>query len=41
MDKAHKKLRVWQEAMTLVKLVYEVKETLPPADRTQTQGKII
>ncbi len=33
MDKAHKKLRVWQEAMTLVKLVYETTAILPPIER--------
>ncbi len=33
MDKAHKKLRVWQEAMTLVKLVYETTAILPPTER--------
>jgi four helix bundle protein len=33
MDKAHKKLRVWQEAMTLVKLVYEATAVLPPTER--------
>lgn len=33
MDKAHKKLRVWQEAMTLVKLVYAVTANLPPTER--------
>ena len=33
MDKAHKKLRVWQEAMTLVKLVYEATTCLPPTER--------
>jgi four helix bundle protein len=33
MDKAHKKLRAWQEAMTLVKLVYEATAILPPTER--------
>jgi len=33
MDKAHKKLRVWQEAMRLVKLVYEATADLPPTER--------
>ena len=33
MEKAHKKLRVWQEAMNLVKLVYEATAILPPTER--------
>lgn len=33
MEKAHKKLRVWQEAMRLVKLVYEATADLPPTER--------
>jgi four helix bundle protein len=33
MDKAHKKLRVWQESMTLVKLAYELTESFPSAEK--------
>lgn len=33
MDKAHKKLRAWQEAIVLAKLVYEATAVLPPTER--------
>jgi four helix bundle protein len=33
MEKAHKKLKVWQEAMVLVKTVYEVTNALPPEEK--------
>ncbi|MBI3585670.1 MAG: four helix bundle protein [Ignavibacteriales bacterium] len=33
MDKAHKKLRVWQEAMELVKAIYEVVSQLPSDEK--------
>lgn len=33
MDKAHKKLRVWQEAMELVKMIYEVVSQLPSEEK--------
>ena len=31
--KAHKKLKVWQEAMALVAVVYSVTEKLPPSEK--------
>ena len=33
MEKAHKRLRVWKEAMELVKVVYKVTATLPSSER--------
>ncbi|MEW6201026.1 MAG: four helix bundle protein [bacterium] len=33
MIKAHKKLKVWQEAMKLVKLVYQITEKLPKEEK--------
>ncbi|MBI5463440.1 MAG: four helix bundle protein [Ignavibacteriales bacterium] len=33
MDKAHKKLKVWQEAMMLVRLIYEATADLPSAEK--------
>jgi four helix bundle protein len=32
-EKAHKKLRVWQEAMALVKMIYEATSTLPSEEK--------
>ena len=33
MEKAHKKLKVWQEAMSLAKLVYHITEKLPKEEK--------
>ncbi len=33
MEKAHKKLKVWQEAIALVKIIYEATAFLPPDER--------
>ncbi len=33
MEKAHKKLKAWQEAITLVRIVYEVTASLPSEER--------
>ncbi len=33
MERAHKKLRVWQESMLLVKLVYDLTRLLPADER--------
>ena len=33
MEKAHKKLKVWQEAMELVKIVYGITTALPPEEK--------
>lgn len=33
MDKAHKRLRVWQEAMELVKAIYDLTSQLPPEEK--------
>lgn len=33
MDKAHKKLKAWQEAIVLAKLVYEATAVLPPTEK--------
>jgi four helix bundle protein len=32
-EKAHKKLRVWQDAMALVKMIYEATSTLPSEEK--------
>ena len=33
MEKAHKKLRVWQESMALAKLIYKIANALPPSEQ--------
>ncbi|MBS4028745.1 MAG: four helix bundle protein [Ignavibacteriales bacterium] len=33
MQKAHKKLKVWQEAMELVKMVYEITSKMPSEEK--------
>jgi len=32
MEKAHKKLKVWQESMALAKLIYKTTNILPPSE---------
>jgi four helix bundle protein len=33
MEKSHKKLKVWQESMSLVKLIYEKTSTMPKEEK--------
>jgi four helix bundle protein len=40
MEKAHKKLKAWQEAMGLVRITYEMTSSLPPEEKFGLQAQM-